>query len=120
MPSMQTGTAQVAVNETAPLGVLFVTRPPSLCAEPPREEHDESKDDTKMKDVCERIRRVRREDLSSEGLAFWEALGQLHHDGRRAASATRLGAERGAVRPRTSHPRTHAPSGCARVKTRTS
>mgnify|MGYP002632086098 CR=1 FL=1 len=86
MPSMQTGTAQVAVNETAPLGVLFVTRPPSLRAEPPREEHDQSKDDTKMEDVCERIRRVRKEDLSSEGLAFWEALGQLHHDGRRAAS----------------------------------
>jgi hypothetical protein len=86
MPSMQTGTAQVAVNETAPLGVLFVTRPPSLRAEPPREEHDQSKDDTKMEDVCERIRRVRRQDLSSEGLAFWEVLGQLHRDGRRAAS----------------------------------
>ena len=80
---MQTGTAQVAVNETAPLGVLFVTRPPSLRAEPPREEHDQSKDNTKMEDICERIRRVRREDLSSKGLAFWEALGQLHRSGRR-------------------------------------
>ena len=87
---MQTGVQQVEVNETTPLGVLFITRPPDLRDEPPREEHDQSKDDTKMEHICDAIRRVRVEDLSKEGLAFWEALGQLHREGRRAAAVPNL------------------------------
>ena len=38
--AVQTGTQEVAVNETDPRGVLFVMRPPDLRAEPQREEYD--------------------------------------------------------------------------------
>ena len=66
-------------------------RPPDLRAEPQREEHvDESNDDTKMGQACERIGRIRRNDLSEESIAFWKALEQVHNDGKRAASVPNL------------------------------
>ena len=76
----------VAVNETDPRGVMFVMRPPDLRAEPQREELDQSGDDAKMEQNCERIRRVRGDDLTQESHAFWTALEQVHHAGRRADS----------------------------------
>ena len=91
VPSMQTGTQNVEVNETEPHGVVFVMRPPDLRMEPQREDHDESTDEeTKMEKICERIRRVRKGDLSDKSLAFWKALEQLHQKGRRAASVPSL------------------------------
>ena len=38
---------------------------------------DPTSDDSKMALNCERIRRVRQEDLSEESLAFWEAMEKL-------------------------------------------
>ena len=91
VPSTLTGMQEVAVNETDPSGVMFVMRPPDLRTEPQREEYvDTSNDDAKMAQNCERIRKVRREDLSEKSLAFWTALEQMHHDGRRAASVPSL------------------------------
>ena len=91
VPSMQTGTQNIEVNETEPRGVIFVMRPPDLRMEPQREDHDESTDEeTKMAKICERIRRVRRGDLSEKSSAFWKALEQLHQKGRRAASVPSL------------------------------
>ena len=90
VPSMQNGSQDVEVNETEPTGVVFVMRPPDLRAEPQREEHDQSSDDTKMEQICERIRRLRKEDLSEQSLAFWTALEQVHAKGRRAASVPSL------------------------------
>ena len=91
VPSVTAGMQDVAVNETVATGVLFVMRPPDLRAEPQREDHvDESADDTKMEHICERICKVRRDDLSEESLDFWRALEQLHHKGRRAASMPNL------------------------------
>ena len=87
---MELGTREVAVNETDPSGVLFVMRPPDLRMEPQREDHDTSSDDTKMAQICERIRRVRRDDLSQAGLDFWTALEQLHQRGRYAAAVPSL------------------------------
>ena len=81
---------QIAVNETEPHGVLFVMRPPNLSVEPQREDHDQSSDDAKMETICERIRRVRKDDLSDKSHAFWEAMEELHHKGRYAASVPSL------------------------------
>ena len=90
VPSMQAGMHSVELNETDPSGVLFITRPPDLRVEPLREDHDNSSDDAKMEQMCERIRRVRKDDLSQQGLDFWTALEQLHHRGRYAASVPSL------------------------------
>ena len=81
---------QIAVNETEPNGVIFVARPPNLSVEPQREDNEQAGDDAKMESICERIRRVRRDDLSEQSLAFWEAMEQLHHKGRYAASVPNL------------------------------
>ena len=84
----------VAVNETTASGVLFVKRPPHLHTEPTREALDQNSDDAKLEQICERICRVRHEDLCSGSLAFWCALGQLHHEGRYAASVPSLPVEK--------------------------
>ena len=70
VPSVETGMQEVAINETEPRGVLFVMRPPDLRTEPQREEHDASSDDAKMEQICERIRRVRSDDLSESEPTF--------------------------------------------------
>ena len=60
VPSTLMGMQEVAVNETDPSGVFFVMRPPDLRTEPQREEYvDQSNDDVKMVQNCERIRKVR-------------------------------------------------------------
>ena len=92
VPSVEMGMQQMAVNETEPSGILFVMRPPDLRAEPLREDHveDSSSDDSKMALNCERIRKVRKGDLSEQSLAFWEAMEKLHTQGRYAASVPSL------------------------------
>lgn len=75
-PSMSGGSEDaVEVNETTPEGVLFVVRPPDLRREPQREDLD-ANDDAKLAPACERI--LRRDDLSEDAMAFWEALRQIH------------------------------------------
>ena len=92
VPSMETGMQDVEVNETEPNGVLFVMCPPDVFrAEPQREDFaDQSNDDAKMEQSCERIQRLRKGDLSQNSLDFWKALEQLHHKGRRAAAVPNL------------------------------
>ena len=81
---------EVLVNESEADGVLFVTRPPDLRQEPLREDFTDKNDDQQMEKACERIRRLRAQDLSESGLAFWEALEAMHKDGRHAGAVPDL------------------------------
>lgn len=71
------GEKEITTNQASETGVRFVVRPPDLTSEPRREEFSEDKEFV-PEAACKRIQKSRRDDLTPENLAFWEALQEYH------------------------------------------
>jgi hypothetical protein len=81
--SEQTSSGEtITANRTIPSGVVFVSNPPNLTSEPPREETSEKHREHGREAIA---RVLKREDLSGEhckrARAFWHALNHVHGNG---------------------------------------